>query len=125
MVTPTFSSLALLSEAATIVLIAAKFRYFLLGSSAAYAVMNGTRSNATYLCMRGLVGLLRNRMITRLPLEYYQELLHFSPLAFDGCRLLLFDLVVKLKFLPGLFRRSEPVIGYAKAVMGLTQLRLG
>jgi hypothetical protein len=64
-------------------------------------------------------------MITRLPLEYYQELLHFSTLAFDGCRLLLFDLVVKLEFLPGLFRRSDPVIGYAEAVMGLTQLGLG
>src|SRR5580658_109062 len=125
MVTPTFSSLALLSEAATMVLIAAKFKYFLLGSSAAQAVMTGTRSNATYLCMRGLVGLLRNRMITRLPLEYYQELLHFSPLALDGRSLLLFDLVMKLKFLSGFFRGSDPVVSYAQAVMGLTQLRLG
>ena len=64
-------------------------------------------------------------MITRLPLEYYQELLHFSPLAFDGRRLLLFDLVMKLKFLSGLFRGSDPVVGYAQAVMGLTQLGLG
>src|SRR5277367_920547 len=125
MVTPTFSSFALLSEAATMVLMAARFKYFLLGRSAAYAVMAGTRSNATYLCMRGLVGLLGNRMITRLPLEYYQELLHFSPLTFDGCRLLFFDFVVKLKFLPGLFRRSDPVVGHAETVVGLTQLGLG
>ena len=64
-------------------------------------------------------------MITRLPLEYYQELLHLSPLPFDVGSLELFNLVVQLKLLRGLFRGSDPVIGDAKSIMRLAQLGLG
>jgi hypothetical protein len=37
-------------------------------------------------------------LFTRLPLEDYQELLHFSPLPLDCSCLLLFDLVMEFKF---------------------------
>ncbi len=66
--------------------------------------------------------LLRRRRITRLPLKNYQELLHFSPLAFDSSCLQLFNLVMQLKFLCGLFRQSDPIIGHAQPVMGLAKL---
>jgi hypothetical protein len=54
-----------------------------------------------------------NRRSRRLPFKNYQELLNLAPLAFDSSCLLPFDLVMQLKFLFRLFRRSDPIIGHA------------
>ena len=56
------------------------------------------------------------------PSQNDQELLHLSPLAFDRSCLQLFDLVMQLKFLLGLFRQSDPIIGHAEPIMGLPKL---
>ena len=59
-----------------------------------------------------------------LALQYYEKLFDLAALAFDVFRLCLFDLVVQLEFLFGLVRLAEPIIRHAKAVVGLTQLRV-
>src|ERR1700758_3943473 len=100
-VTSTFSSLALASDAATIVLMAVRLRYFLLGRSAADTVMAGISIAARIFSTestpegssscppriscrsisRGMGGLLA---------EYNHELLDFAALLLDGGGLLLF-----------------------------------
>src|SRR5271154_506931 len=97
-VTSTFSSLAFASEAATIVLMAARFRYFLLGRSLACMVIADKSITANTLNMKAprIDGYLVGHGRSGLPLQDYQELLHFSPLLFDSRRLLLLDLVMQL-----------------------------
>src|SRR5580658_3084747 len=122
MVTCTFISWAFASEAATMVLMAARFKYFRLGRSLPYMVISGSSITANRLNIRrsprGLVG----RRSHRLPLQNDQELLNLTPLAFDSNCLQLFNLIMQLKFLFGFFRRSDPIIGHTQPIMRLAKL---